>query len=1510
MANPTAPTVVHGTATMSQAGGILNITNSHNAIINWGSFSIGVNELTRFIQPSALSAVLNRVVGQDPSAILGALQSNGRVFLLNPNGIVFGSGAQINVAGLVASTLNLSNDDFLNNRMRFTDGAGAGSVVNQGNITGGNVYLIGNAVANNGLITSPNGEVVLAAGNSVELVNPGTPNLRVEVVASTNEARNLGTISAEAGRIGIYAGLIKQGGIISADSAVAEGGRIMLKSTKSTALEAGSVTSARGTSGGEIIALSGMTDGKTEVAGKLDASAIASGTPGAGGFIETSAAKVKIADSAMITAAGSGGSKAGTWLIDPADFYISNAYGGDMSATFLSSALDAYGGTNVDIQSTSGYGGSTGTIFVNDTVSWSADSTLRLIAIGNVDVNSAITNTGNGAVKLYAGWTGAFDGSSNPIVGFTAAPSQNINLNAPISTLGDIHLIANGNIVQGAPGSLTANGLLASSSNGSVDLANPSATNNVNTVAGHAVGQFAFKNSGDLTVGTVGGVSGITAYGGFSGLHVTVDVGVTGGALTVSNPIGAYGADGSEGDAGGNANISLTASNGINGNSNLTALAGHGGSAFYGGAPGEGGIASINLTSTGVGSSVNINSSAGSVNAVGGGGGDGFSSGIDGARGGDGTINVTSAGGILVEASVQANGGHGGSGSFANGGRAGDGIVNMSANGGDLTIGAYGGVAAFGGNGGYANYFGDGGRGGDASVNLFASGGLTVTGTARAFGGLGGSGSSGAGGRGGDALVNLTAGGTLTIDSMQNFAVKADGGEGGVGDWDGNGGRGGDGTVNLTSGGAMVIGNSGVSFHDVVYARGGNGGYVDGGEGFTGGDGGLAKVEVTSAGGIAVYANVAAQGGYGNAGFSGSGSSTSFLGRGGDGIVMMTNNGSALFEQFSGNIYANGGGGERGGDALVTLSSAGGMTVNNVYADGGSGMTIPVRMARGGDAGITLLNSSASSPLLVSGTVRARGGTVSTSDGLADGGNASVIINSAGGIDISGYVEAYGRDSANGGAGGAASIQLTSTSLSTGVTIDGGEIYAEAGDGGFGSINGGNGGNAMVSVTSAAGIVVDTFVGADGGYGGSGSSGDRGNGGNATVTLMNTGSAPVTVNSDVVADAGSGTIGGDASVAITSAGGIFVSSDVLAYGGSGFAGSVPGKGGNASIVMTNTSASSSIELDYFSSVRAMGGGLSRGAGGSGNGGDAVIILSSAGGISLYQAQIEATGGDVGGSGGASDRGGAAGVTMLASGNILIEGGEGAAWGGGGPVGGDAAVNVVAGGNIQIEGGEAFINLLAYSSGGVPGNASAVASSGGNLMIASAAEIYTSGLAGLGGANITVDDSNIWGGTGTQIDASGSLTVTNSGSVVGGGNANITTGGNVLVENNGLIAGYPDVMMKVGGEVFINTGGQIHAGMPSTIYLTFPMLTSGGFTVNGIPGLVFDGSTGFFAGGSGAILGTNLLVTYGGGAELNVPTDTLIVAMGESIQPPDAEKDKDIFEDENQSKKKKDAPVCR
>ncbi|TAK46426.1 MAG: filamentous hemagglutinin N-terminal domain-containing protein [Betaproteobacteria bacterium] len=254
-ANPAGPSVVAGQASFNTVGKSLTVTNSPNAIINWQGFSIGAGEITRFAQQSASSAVLNRVVGQDPSAILGTLTSNGRVYLVNPNGILFGQGSRVDVAGLVASTLNLSNQDFLAGRLNFETGATAGSIVNQGDIvtgSGGRVLLIAPDVQNHGLISSAQGEVVLAAGKSVQLVEADLPMLKVEV-SSGGEALNVGRIIAEGGKIGVYAGLINQRGVVRADSAsVDAAGRIVFRASDTAILDAGSATSASGVRGGEI----------------------------------------------------------------------------------------------------------------------------------------------------------------------------------------------------------------------------------------------------------------------------------------------------------------------------------------------------------------------------------------------------------------------------------------------------------------------------------------------------------------------------------------------------------------------------------------------------------------------------------------------------------------------------------------------------------------------------------------------------------------------------------------------------------------------------------------------------------------------------------------------------------------------------------------------------------------------------------------------------------------------------------------------------------------------------------------------------------------------------------------------------------------------------------------------------------------------------------------------------------------------------------------------------------
>jgi hypothetical protein len=158
---------------------------------------------------------------------------------------------------LVASSLNLSNEDFLAGRLRFATAPGARAVSNSGSITaaeGGGVYLVGPHVTNGGIIRSPKGEVLLAAGQSVELVDPATPNLRVEIVAQNNRAVNLGEVLADAGRIGIFGGLVRNSGRLQADIAqFGEHGEILLRATRGVTQDPGGVLQARTFGGADSI---------------------------------------------------------------------------------------------------------------------------------------------------------------------------------------------------------------------------------------------------------------------------------------------------------------------------------------------------------------------------------------------------------------------------------------------------------------------------------------------------------------------------------------------------------------------------------------------------------------------------------------------------------------------------------------------------------------------------------------------------------------------------------------------------------------------------------------------------------------------------------------------------------------------------------------------------------------------------------------------------------------------------------------------------------------------------------------------------------------------------------------------------------------------------------------------------------------------------------------------------------------------------------------------------------
>ncbi|URI10759.1 YDG domain-containing protein [Aquincola tertiaricarbonis] len=310
---PSGLQVMQGQAAVDTAGGRMTITNSHNAILNWRSFSIGAQQSVHFNQASSASQVLNRVTGTDPSSILGSLSSNGKVWLLNPHGVLFGAGARVDVAGLVVSTLNLADADFLAGRYRLGPAAealaGEGRIVNQGELrtaSGGRVALLASAagVANEGLIEAPGGQVLLAAGQQIELVDTQAPNLALRVTAPAGEALNLGRVIAPSGRIDVQAAIVNQQGVMRADAlAVGPGGELVLQATQQVNLAAGSQTTAQGGAGGGPggrITLDAGPQGTALVAG----SAAVTSPQGTGGTLQLLGRQVGVLDGGVLDASG------------------------------------------------------------------------------------------------------------------------------------------------------------------------------------------------------------------------------------------------------------------------------------------------------------------------------------------------------------------------------------------------------------------------------------------------------------------------------------------------------------------------------------------------------------------------------------------------------------------------------------------------------------------------------------------------------------------------------------------------------------------------------------------------------------------------------------------------------------------------------------------------------------------------------------------------------------------------------------------------------------------------------------------------------------------------------------------------------------------------------------------------------------------------------------------------------------------------------------------------------
>jgi len=451
---PTNPSIAHGNIGISSsAPNTLNINQTTNkGIINWGTFNIGSAASVKFNQPNISSTTLNRVVGGGLSQIAGNLSANGNIILINPNGVVFQNGSSVNVGSIVATTMNLKDEDFLNNNLHFTRDEATGKVINQGTITAtdkGYIALLAPTVQNEGVIKAVQGTVAFASGDAVTLDFDGDGLLHVEVDGATIDTliENKALVQADGGLVYIsskaatdaYASTVSNSGTVSATSMSEVGGKIVFLG--SDVSNSGTIEAIGKNGGGEIL-LGGDWQGSnsdiyheattltTTQDSVIDASAIEDGdggkvvlwsdinnadsvtiakgtieakagvNSGDGGKIETSGASL---DTSGVTInAGTTNGKSGLWLIDPYDYTI-DATAASNIASALNTTTDVTVTTQSDVASygSNGNSASAGDITVNSAISKTAggDATLTLDADGSINLNADITSS-QGALNL------------------------------------------------------------------------------------------------------------------------------------------------------------------------------------------------------------------------------------------------------------------------------------------------------------------------------------------------------------------------------------------------------------------------------------------------------------------------------------------------------------------------------------------------------------------------------------------------------------------------------------------------------------------------------------------------------------------------------------------------------------------------------------------------------------------------------------------------------------------------------------------------------------------------------------------------------------------------------------------------------------------------------------------------------------------------------------------------------------------------------------------------------
>jgi len=592
-ANPVLNQIESGQVSVQQTATTTTVNQtSDKGIIDWHSFNIGTNETTRFNQPSSSSVTLNRIdPNQGASQIFGQLSANGHLVLVNQAGMFFGPSARVDVAGLIASTANISNTNFLAGNFKFDQASGlSSSIINQGTIVAaqnGLVALIGNNVENDGTINATLGNVVLASGSTFTLDLTGDQLVNFAVTGvdeNTGNVTNAGAIAADGGTVrmsaeaaaGVVNNVINMSGIVEARSVSTQNGAIILSGGSNGSVHVSGTLDASGKNTGE-------SGGRIDITGdqlvidstaSLDVSGAVNGghirlfgdttaahgsfygtaDTGSGGFIETSGHSLDISGIHIDTHSQSGMN--GTWLLDPYDVTISSANTANetlSSNTYTPSATGA-NILNTDLQTalqsnnitiTTGNSGSeTGNITLNSgaAISWDSTNTLTLDTSGStggsIALNSTITNTNNGGLTLKSG-------SSSGTISLNSA----INLNSGTLTLTSAGAVTQSAVIGGGAavvingtGSTTLSQAntytgITSVSTGTLNI---SAENNLgSTPAAFTAGELTLASGATLNVS---GTFSLNATRGlsFSSNNSTIDV-TSGHTFTVSGVVSGAG---------------------------------------------------------------------------------------------------------------------------------------------------------------------------------------------------------------------------------------------------------------------------------------------------------------------------------------------------------------------------------------------------------------------------------------------------------------------------------------------------------------------------------------------------------------------------------------------------------------------------------------------------------------------------------------------------------------------------------------------------------------------------------------------------------------------------------------------------------------------------------------------------------------------------------------------------------------------------------------------------------